>query len=84
METVTLADLATLAIVGAVISTAVQFVKANTFFTPAVIRMLVVAFSLAAATGYFFFKDSGFLPVFLQITLWANTVYLFVIRPFEE
>jgi uncharacterized membrane protein (UPF0136 family) len=79
----TFETIAGLAIVGAAVSTVVQFLKAR--LTPTGARVFVIGLSLLGATVYWFVQDTQFVPAFLSILGLANTVYLFVFKMlFEE
>jgi hypothetical protein len=73
-----------LAIVGAFVSVFVQFVKSSTYLTPAKLKLLVIVMSLASGLGYWYVKDSNLLPAALTVLGFANTVFLFFIKPFEN
>lgn len=77
-------DFVLLPIVGAVVSVIVQYIKsvgakAPTWLTVA----LVVGFSLVAGGIYAFLKDTVAWQTSLQIALYANAVYGFIISRFE-
>lgn len=74
-------EFASLAIVGAAVSAIVQAIKVNSFVPPV---LAVVLLSVAGGAGYFFLRDSNALKDMLQVLLYANTVYLFLIKPFES
>jgi hypothetical protein len=84
MDQITIAEISQLAIVGAVVSVAVQYLKATFGTSPASLRLAVVGLSLVLGTGYWFLKDTTLLTSFLGILLFANTVYAFVTKPLED
>ena len=74
-------EFASLALVGAIVSVIVQFIKSNTVFSP---RVVVVLLSVIAGALYYLVSSSGIWESVLQVILYANTVYLFLIKPFED
>jgi hypothetical protein len=74
----------TLAIVSAAIAAFVQFIKSSSQLNATGVRLLVVGLSLLAGTVYYFFNDTTVWVASLEILALANTVYLFLIKPFFE
>ncbi len=75
--------LASLAIIGAAVSAIVQLAKE--YLSTTGIRVLVIVLSVLAATLYWFVRDAAsFWTAFVSIIGWANTVYLFLVKPFIE
>ena len=70
------------AIVGAVVSTVVQLIKSSTS-NQVQSELVVIALSLIAGVVFFFIKDSSLLTDFLAILGAANSVYLFLIKPWQ-
>lgn len=73
-------EIVSLALVGAAVSVLVQFIKRQTYVPPV---LAVIVLSLVGGSAYFFLRDSNALKDVVQVVLYANTVYLFLIKPFE-
>jgi hypothetical protein len=77
-------DLVLLPIVGAVVSVLVQFIKSSAGTSRPQTIALVVAFSVLSAGAYWFVNETAVWEVALQVLLYANAVYGFIISYFEE
>lgn len=76
-------DVLTLAIVGAIVSTLVQFIKSSAGTSRNVTVALVVGFSVVAGIIYQVLGDTEAWKAGLQVLLYANAVYGFLISRFE-
>lgn len=84
MEITSVADLASLAIVGAVVSVVVQIVKSTVGTSRTQTVAVVVGLSLLAGAGYYQFNNTALWDASIQILLYANFVYGFLIKPFQD
>ena len=73
-------DYLSLAIVGAAVSVLVQFVKNSGFQYS---RVAVTVAALGAGAAYFFVGNTPAWQAALQVLVYANAVYSFLIKPFE-
>lgn len=74
-------DFVALAIVGAAVSGLVQFLKTQTYVSPV---LAVICLSVAGGVSYFFVRDTNVLANVVQVILYANTFYLFLIKPLQS
>lgn len=76
-------DIISLTVVGAIVSVIVQFLKnkygTNTFGT----LTAVIVISIVAGVGYYFIKETAFLPAVIQILAFAGAVYTYILQRFE-
>ena len=79
-----MSDFLLLPIVAAVVSTVVQVIKNSVGTSRTWTIITVVALSIAAGFLYSSFRDTAVWQTALQITVYANAVYGFVISYFEE
>lgn len=70
--------------IGAFVSVIVQAIKVyfGTSKTKTILATVVI--SLVAGAVYYFFKDTKYWQVFLQILAFASMVYNFLIKPIED
>lgn len=77
-------DFTQYAIVAAVLSVVVQYIKNYLQTSPAKTRAIVIAASAVLAAGFYFVKDTSIWQPLVSIFGIANTVYLYLIKPFEN
>lgn len=77
-------DVLNLALVGAFVSVLVQFVKSS-FVTSRIGTVgAVIGLSIAAGALFWFFNDTKFWQASLQVLLYANAFYGFVIKQIDS
>ncbi len=76
-------DLAQYAIVAAAVSAGVQLLKNYYLTSPGKTRAMVILASLIFGTAFYFIKDTAIWVPFVAILGIANTLYLYLIKPFE-
>jgi predicted membrane protein len=77
-------DVVSLALVGAAVSVLVQFIKNSVGTSRAFTVTVVIVLSLIAGTVYTFFRNTAIWEAGLQVLLYANAVYGFIISYFES
>ena len=77
-------ELLTLAIVGAVVSAIVGFVKSKYGTTGWKSVIVLVVISLVAGSGYWFLQDSGLLESSAQVLISANLIYTILWKQLGE
>jgi hypothetical protein len=73
-------DYINLALTVAVVSVFVQFIKNSGFPYP---RVAVISAAIGAGAAYYFIGNTAIWQAALQVLVYANAVYAFLIKPFE-
>jgi Ca2+/H+ antiporter len=84
MDITLVSQLAGLAIVSAMVSGLVQLIKSSLETRPLVTQALVIGLSLLVGGIYYVIQDTQFLTTSLIVLGFANTVYLYLIKPFQK
>ena len=79
-------DYVALPILGAIVSLLVQFIKSNGWRLriPYIPELWAVGLSVVAGAVYFFVQDTPFMTAALAVFVTANSVYLYLIKPFQS
>ena len=81
---INLADIAQYAIVAGAVSAATQYLKNYFETSPNKTRAIVIVASLVFGGAFYLVKDTAIWVPFVTILGTANTVYLYLIKPFED
>lgn len=69
--------------IGAVVSVIVQFLKNKYGTNTQETLTAVIVISIVAGVGYYFIKQTEFLPVVIQILAFAGAIYTYILKRFE-
>ena len=76
-------EILSLTIVGAVVSLIVQILKNKLGTNTQGTLIAVTLISIVAGAGYYFIKQTEFLPVVIQILSFAGAIYTYILKRFE-
>ena len=76
-------DILSFTVVGAIVSVIVQFLKNKYGTNTQGTLTAVILISIAAGAGYYFIKQTSFLPVVIQILAFSGAIYTYILKRFE-
>ena len=76
-------DILSFTVIGAVVSVIVQFLKNKYGTNTQETLTTVIVISIVAGVGYYFIKQTEFLPVVIQILAFAGAIYTYILKRFE-
>jgi len=76
-------DILSFTVVGAIVSVIVQFLKNKYGTNTQGTLTAVIVISIVAGVGYYFIKQSPFLPAVIQILAFAGAIYTYILKRFE-
>lgn len=79
-----LGDLGSLVLVSSIVTTITQLIKANFGTEGWKSRGVLVGLSLLGGVAYYFLANTAYWLSILQVLAFANTIYAFIIKPFEQ
>lgn len=76
-------DILSFTVVGAIVSVIVQFLKNKYGTNTQGTLTAVIVISIIAGVGYYFIKQTSFLPAVIQILAFAGAIYTYILKRFE-
>lgn len=76
-------DILSFTVVGAIVSVIVQVLKNKYGTNTQGTLTAVIVISIVAGVGYYFIKQTSFLPAVIQILAFAGAIYTYILKRFE-